>query len=217
MRKTGIFGGSFNPIHLGHLALAKEILRQGLVDDLWFVVSPQNPLKQRADLMADDLRLSLVRLAVRGEEHIGASDVEFHLSKPSYMADTLLYIRRHFPAIEPVLIIGEDNWRDLRLWRRWQEIVENYEIVVYPRRDAAPPACKDLQTNDWQEADLPATDWQSTDWLQAENVTPKGVRFMGSAPLFDVSSTIIRQMLREGRSIKGKVPEAVWRYFEGKK
>ncbi len=133
MIKTGIFGGSFNPIHNGHIALAKAILEKCALDEVWLMVSPQNPLKQESELLADEKRLELARKALEGQDRINASDYEFHLPKPSYTWNTLQHLSKDYPNRKFVLLIGGDNWAHFQRWRRWQDILWHYEVVVYPR------------------------------------------------------------------------------------
>ena len=133
MKRIGIFGGSFNPIHVGHIALAKSIRQKAGLDEVWLMVSPQNPLKQEADLLSDELRLEMARLAVEGEEGIVASDFEFHLPRPSYTRETLRQLSNAYPDHTFVLLIGGDNWAHFERWRHWQDILWHYDVVVYPR------------------------------------------------------------------------------------
>lgn len=134
LRRTGIFGGSFNPIHNGHIALAQQILHTGMVDEIWFLVSPLNPLKSSAgDLLADDLRLQLARQALEGHTGLAASDYEFHLPRPSYMWNTLCRLARDFPTRAFVLIIGADNWLAFDRWAKPEYILAHHDILVYPR------------------------------------------------------------------------------------
>ena len=155
----GIFGGSFNPIHNGHIQLARSLREAAGLDEVWLMVSPQNPLKQQADLLDDDVRLQLARQAVGGEQGIIVSDYEFHLPRPSYTWNTLQALERDFPDREFVLMIGGDNWERFQHWYRADDIIERYPIVVYPRRDSdigsVPPGVKVV------EADL--LDISSTD------------------------------------------------------
>lgn len=131
--KTGIFGGSFNPIHNGHIALAKAALEQCGLDEVWLMVSPQNPLKQETDLLADNLRYEMVQQALQGVEGIVASDYEFHLPKPSYTWNTLQHLSKDYPECQFTLIIGGDNWAHFERWRHWQDILRHYDVAVYPR------------------------------------------------------------------------------------
>ena len=133
MLKTGIFGGSFNPIHNGHIALAKAALEQCGLDEVWLMVSPQNPLKMQTDLLADDLRYEMAQKALEGVEGVVASDYEFGLPKPSYTWNTLQQLSKDEPNRQFTLIIGGDNWAHFERWRRWKDILRHYNVAVYPR------------------------------------------------------------------------------------
>lgn len=133
MKRIGIFGGSFNPIHLGHTALAAYICEQGLVDEVWLMVSPQNPLKQDLTLLDEEERLAMARLAVVPYPMLRACDFEFTLPRPSYTYDTLQALRTAYPEHEFSLIIGEDNWQCFHRWYRGDDIVRETPIIVYPR------------------------------------------------------------------------------------
>lgn len=134
---TGVYGGSFNPIHLGHTSMAREIVRQGLVDEMWLVVSPQNPLKD-SGLWDDGFRLELARTAVRDVEAVEVSDVEFGLPKPNYMVNTLETLSAQFPDREFVLVIGQDNWDCFHRWYKWEDILQRYRLMVLPRQVGEP-------------------------------------------------------------------------------
>lgn len=179
MLKVGIFGGSFNPVHTGHVALAKSLCQKAGLDEVWFMVSPQNPFKAHAtDLLADHLRLEMVRKAVENEPQLKASDYEFLLPKPSYTWNTLQALSADYPDTEFTLLIGGDNWAAFDKWYRSADILARYPIVVYPRQGS-----------------------------HTGNV-PEGVTIV-ETPLLDISSTEIRQRIREGNSIKGMVPLSV--------
>lgn len=166
MIRTGIFGGSFNPIHNGHISLAQQLKEREGLDEVWLMVSPLNPLKHADDLLDDEARLEMARKALEGVEGIIASDYEMHLPKPSYTWNTLQALSRDYPEREFVLMIGGDNWQLFDKWYHADDIKKNYQIVVYTR-------------------------------------TP------GDAGFIDISSTEIRQRIRNGRSIRKLVPPAV--------
>ena len=133
MIRTGIFGGSFNPIHNGHISLARQLREKAGLDEVWLMVSPQNPLKQSADLLDDSIRMEMARLALEGVEGIVASDYEMHLPKPSYTWNTLQGLSRDYPDREFVLLMGGDNWALFDRWYHAEDIKNNYEIAVYTR------------------------------------------------------------------------------------
>ncbi len=180
MIKTGIFGGSFNPIHNGHISLARQLKEKAGLDEVWLMVSPQNPMKQQADLLSDEIRLQMASMALEHETGIMASDYEMHLPKPSYTWITLQALSRDYPDRQFVLMIGGDNWAIFHRWYHVDDILQNYQVVVYPRRDERP----------------------------VEKTLPAGVTIV-EAELLDVSSTEIRQRIREGRSIQELVPSSV--------
>ncbi len=173
--RIGIFGGSFNPIHSGHVAIADWVVAEGLVDELWLMVSPHNPLKAREDLMDDTLRLQLAREAVAGHAGVLVSDYEFALPRPSYMANTLRALSAERPEDELVLVIGADNWARFDEWSESAFIREHYEIIVYPREGYTAPALDCAQA-------------QGAQGVQGV----QGVQALG-APLHNISSTAIRQ------------------------
>lgn len=178
--KTGIYGGSFNPIHNGHIALARHLLQEAELDEIWFVVSPQNPFKVQQQLLADDKRLLLVRQALAPYPQLVASDFEFSLPRPSYMWHTLQGMSAQWPDRELHLIIGADNWLCFDRWYHADDIRRTYPIIIYPR-----------QGYDITPADL-----------------PQGVRLVNT-PLYNVSSTEIRADIAAGRDISGKVPSTI--------
>ena len=185
--KVGLFFGSFNPVHNGHLIIANHIVENGLVNEVWFVVSPQNPFKTKASLLAERDRLHLVNLAIGDDERLKASDVEFSLPKPSYTAFTLANLREKFPEKEFSLIIGEDNLNHLHKWKNAESIIQNHTIICYPRKN-----------NTVQD--------RSSDFLQ------KGKIISCDAPVISVSSSYIRQMLESEKLPKYVMPEKALAY-----
>ncbi len=180
MLHTGLLGGSFNPIHNGHIAIARRLLESARLDEVWFMVSPQNPLKRHCDLLDDGMRLELVRLALEGEPHMEACDYEFQLPRPSYTWNTLQHLSADHPDRDFTLLIGGDNAEHFNLWRNADEIANSYRIVVYPRPDAT---------------------------LDATHLPPNAI--IADTPLMDISSTEVRQRVRQGLPIDSLVPPKV--------
>ena len=141
--KTVIFGGSFDPIHVGHLSLASAVVESRLASEVWFMVSPQNPHKELQKLTDENVRLEMVRLAIDGNEHFKACDFEFNLPRPSYTINTLMALEESFPDREFMLLVGADNWEKFDRWYRHDEILERYGIIVYPRDNSAVPVLPD--------------------------------------------------------------------------
>lgn len=179
--RTGLFGGSFNPIHIGHLALANYLCEYDELDELWFLVSPQNPLKEHADLLDDAQRLELVRLAIEGYPRFKVSDFEFSLPRPSYMVHTLDKLKEAYPDHQFCLIIGSDNWQTFSRWYEHERLLEENQILIYPRPG----------------------------FPVEPHALPKHVR-IAEAPLLDISSTFIRESLRSGKDIRFFLPRPVY-------
>lgn len=131
--RIGLFFGSFNPIHIGHLIIANYIVENTNIDKIWFVISPHNPLKNTNDLLEDNLRYNLVKLAIKNNKNFKASDIEFKMEKPSYTIRTLSHLKSEYKTKEFILIIGEDNLECFEKWKDYKEILSTYEIMVYPR------------------------------------------------------------------------------------
>lgn len=178
-KKVGIFGGSFNPIHTGHIALAKSLCQQAGLDEVWLMVSPMNPFKKEAtDLLADKLRLEMAEQAIADEPKLKACDYEFHMPKPSYTWHTLQALSQDFPHVSFTLLIGGDNWASFGKWFHHEDILSHYPIVVYPRKGCY------------------------------IGKVPSGVTIV-ETPLLNISSTEIRQRIKEGKSIHGMVPDCI--------
>ncbi len=178
--KIAIFSGSFNPIHNGHLAIAREVLKQGAADELWFLVSPQNPLKKNSELMNEKKRLRMVELAIEDEPGMKASEFEFHLPRPSYTIRTLENLRTKYPEHQFVLLIGGDNLKILHKWFEYRRILDEFGLIVYPRPG----------------------------FINQEDSLFPNTTFV-TAPLIDISATKIREKLKKGEPIAGMVPEKV--------
>lgn len=182
MQQIGLFSGSFNPIHKGHINLARYVLEHTALDEVWLVVSPCNPFKADQALLSEHTRLRMVELALEQEMGMKASDVEFDLPKPSYTIQTLRHLSNLYPDTEFTLIIGGDNWVAFDRWREYEEIWNNYHLIVYPR----------------EGQELPTR----------SNESMKGVRVV-NAPLFPISSTEIRTLIAKGESTTDWLDEKV--------
>lgn len=141
--RTAIFGGSFDPVHYGHVALARAVRDNGLADEVWFLVTPLNPHKQGNNLTDEGERLAMVCLAIADEPGIVASDFEFHLPRPSYTINTLDALQMAFPDREFLLLMGADNWQKIDKWYKGDEIVARFGVIVYPRGEEAAPSLPD--------------------------------------------------------------------------
>jgi len=179
-KKIGLYFGSFNPIHNGHLILAEQILENSDLDLIWFVVSPQNPFKERSNLLDNRARYYLVQKAIENNDGFRACDIEFSLPLPSYTIDTLTYLQEKYPDKEFTIIIGEDNLKNFHKWKNYQAILDYYRIFVYPR-----PKCEESKLFD------------------LENVIKI------NAPMIEISSSLIRNNIRNNKSIRYLIPENV--------
>ena len=167
--RIGIYGGSFNPVHFGHVGLAKWVIENTDLDELWLLVSPNNPLKTADSLAPEQERLAAVREAIKDIYGLKASDFEFSLPRPSYTANTLRELQKAYPEHEFTLVIGEDNLAIFDKWREYEYILENFRIFVYPRKGTI--------TNH-----------------QCPMTNAKNIKFLANAPYFDISSTAIRRL-----------------------
>ena len=192
MMDIGLFFGSFNPIHTGHMIIANLVKETTIVEEVWFVVSPQNPFKKNKNLLHEFDRYAMVEAAVADDYKFRVSDIEFGMPKPSYTIDTLVVLQEKYPDKVFHLIIGEDNLSSFPKWKNSDKVLEHFNLIVYPRRGSKP-----------------------SDLISHERVT------MIEAPEVDISATLIRKLVREGKSIKYLVPETVAGliqakgYFEG--
>lgn len=185
--KVGLFFGSFNPIHIGHLIIANIMTEKADVDKVWFVVSPQNPLKPGKGLLHEFDRYDLVKAAIKDNYKLEVSDVEFHLPKPSYTIHTLTHLHEKHPGKEFKIILGEDNLANFTQWKNYEQILEQYGLLVYPR---------------------PGT--PGSELRKHRHVT------IVDAPLMDISATYIRNCVKNNKSIRYLVPEAVDQMIQSK-
>ena len=197
--KIGLYFGTFNPIHVGHLVIANYMADYTDLDQVWLVVSPQNPLKEKSTLLTDYHRLALVKIAIDDNPKLRASDIEFHLPKPSYTATTLAYLKEKYPKNEFALIMGEDNLRTLHKWQNHDNILKNHKIYVYPR-------VLTIQ----EEAEVSTINSQiSNDFASNSNVV-----FCDDAPVMKVSASFVRHAIKEGKDVRYLLTAPVHKYIE---
>lgn len=183
--RIGLFFGSFNPIHIGHLIIANHILNESDIDKIWFVVSPQNPFKQVTSLLNNYDRLHLVRKSVENNSRMKASDIEFNLPKPSYTVETLAHLKDRYPNQDFAIIMGSDSFQNLPKWKNYEVIVKNYQLIIYKR---------------------PGFD-------VVNNINAN--MLIMDAPLLEISATYIRELVKQNKSIKYLVPENIEQEIEG--
>lgn len=187
--RIGLFFGSFNPIHIGHLVIADVMADQTDLDEVWFVVSPLNPFKSSSSLLHEFDRLKMVELAIADNYKFRASDVEFNMPRPSYTADTLAYLSDKHPQHEFRLIIGEDNLLHFHKWKNHESVLENFGLYVYPRPQVDRTKIK---------------------------VSHKNIKYVDS-PMLDISATFIRNSIRNDHSVQYLLPQSVVDYIRLKK
>lgn len=183
--KVGLYFGSFNPIHNGHLIIANYIVQNTALEQVWFIISPQNPLKKSSSLLNEYHRLFLVQVSIEDEPALKASDIEFRLPKPSYTIDTLTYLNEKFPSHQFSVIMGSDSFLNLPEWKNYNQLLNNYPVYVYQRPGFKP-----------------------------ENIYEKAEIYILKAPLLEISSTYIRKIIKGGKSIRYLVPEKVRQEIE---
>ncbi|MEO1054999.1 MAG: nicotinate (nicotinamide) nucleotide adenylyltransferase [Bacteroidota bacterium] len=186
--KIGLFFGSFNPIHVGHLIIANVMIETTDIEKTWFVVSPQNPFKKSKSLLHEFDRLDMVNAAIHDNYNLKACDIEFNMPRPSYTVDTLTYLSDKYPQHQFHLIIGQDNLVHFHKWKNYKALLENYKLYVYPRPDSS-----------------------HTELEDHPNVR------MVEAPMIDISATFIRKCLKNEMSVKYLIPDSVLEIIEGKK
>ena len=181
----GLFFGSFNPVHVGHMVLANYMASFTELEQVWFVVSPHNPLKEKSSLLDQNQRLHMVNLAIGDHPKLKSSNIEFSLSQPSYTINTLAHLKEKFPQHRFSLIMGEDNLKSFTKWKNYEEILNNYKLFVYPRPNS-----------------------ESGDLKHHKNV------IMTEAPLMEISSSMIRKAIKAKKDLSSFVPAAVWQYLD---
>lgn len=179
--RVAVFGGSFNPIHTGHALIASSVAESGEADEVWLMVSPQNPLKQDRMLMPEIVRFRLAAKVTEMCKGVKASDFEFHLPRPSYTYNTLCKLKENFPEDQFILLIGSDNWKIFDKWMNSDKIISEFGVLIYQRPDD------------------PAT-----------GPFPEGVKVIDNVPQMLVSSTLIRERLKKGKDIRFLVPDVIY-------
>lgn len=191
MALIGLYFGSFNPVHIGHIAIAGYMTEFAGLNEVWFVVSPHNPLKEKETLLADHHRLYMTQQAIGDSTRLKASDIEFKLPIPSYTIDTLTYLRDKYIKNEFCLVMGEDNLYTLHKWKNSVELTEKYPIYVYPRPDSRKPASGQLD-------------------MILSNAEIHHVK----APLMEISGTFIRDGIKKGKDMSYFLSPPVWKYIK---
>lgn len=185
--KVGLYFGTFNPVHVGHLIIANHLAENSDLDEIWMVVTPHNPLKKKAGLLEDYHRMHMIHLATENYDKLKPSDIEFKLPQPNYTINTLVHLKEKYPKYHFSLIMGEDNLKSFPKWKNYEVILEDYEVYVYPRIS---------------ELDIPE-----------ELVNhPKIHRI--NAPIIELSSTFIRNSIKEGKNIRPMLDDKVWEYID---
>jgi nicotinate-nucleotide adenylyltransferase len=183
--QIGLFFGSFNPIHIGHLALANYIVENSALQQIWFVVSPQNPFKDKKSLLNENLRYDLVYETIKNDERFGVSNIEFSMPKPSYTSNTLVAFAEKFPLHQFSIIMGEDNLQSLHKWKNADFIQNNYSIYVYPRLN-----------------------------VKVENLIQNQNIIHVNAPIIEISSSMIREGIQKGKKYNHLIPLPAWEIIE---
>lgn len=185
--KIGLYFGTFNPIHIGHLIIANHMAEYSDLDQIWMVVTPHNPLKKKNTLLDDSHRLQMVHLATQDFPKIRPSDIEFKLAQPNYTVNTLVHLEEKYPKYEFSLIMGEDNLKSLHKWKNYEAILAHHEIYVYPRISS-------------EEENLEFKNHPKIHIIDA--------------PVVEISSTFIRDNIKKGKNVKPLLPNKVWEYID---
>ena len=185
--KIGLYFGTFNPIHIGHLIIANHFAEYSDLDKIWMVITPHNPFKKKSSLLDNNHRYQLVLEALEDYPKIEPSTIEFNLPQPNYTTNTLAYLKEKYPQHEFSLIMGEDNLKTLHKWKNYEVILENHPIYVYPRI--------------------------SEEKTENKLINYKTIKIV-DAPVVEISSTAIRKALKSGKNCRPLLPEAVWKYID---
>jgi len=183
----GLYFGSFNPIHVGHLVIANQLAENSDLDQIWFIVTPHNPFKKKSSLLDNFQRLEMVYRATKDYPKLKESNIEFNLPQPNYTINTLTYLQEKHPEFQFSLIMGEDNLKSFHKWKNYEIILENHNIYVYPRISEG------------------TIETQFTGHKKIHKV---------EAPIMEISSTMIRKAIKEGKNVKPLLPQNVWEYLD---
>jgi nicotinate-nucleotide adenylyltransferase len=197
-KHIGLYFGTFNPIHVGHLVIANHMAEYTDLDEVWLVVTPQNPLKKKTSLLEDYHRLAMVKIAIDDNTKLRASDIEFTLPKPSYTVNTLVYLREKYPEKKFALIMGEDNLRTLHKWKNYEEILAQHKIYVYPRT---------LTESELEEMNQIDSNSKPEVYNHANII-------LVDAPVMKVSASFIRKSIQDKKDVRYLLTEPVFKYVE---
>ncbi|MFV0541990.1 MAG: nicotinate (nicotinamide) nucleotide adenylyltransferase [Aestuariibaculum sp.] len=186
--KIGLYFGSFNPIHIGHLVIANHLTEYSAIDQTWFVVTPHNPFKKKSSLLDNYHRLELVHLATQDYDYLKPCDIEFGLPQPNYTINTLVYLQEKYPNYEFSLIMGEDNLKGFHKWKNYEVILEQHDIYVYPRI--------------------------SNGTVETLFDSHKKIHRIENAPIMEISSTFIRNAIKTGKNIRPMLPAPTWKFID---
>jgi nicotinate-nucleotide adenylyltransferase len=197
--QIGLYFGTFNPIHVGHLIISNYMAEYTDLDQVWLVVSPQNPLKKKKSLLEDYHRLAIVRAAIEDNDKLRDSDIEFKLPKPSYTAHTLAYLKEKYPKYSFNLIMGEDNLRTLHKWKNYEAILEHHKLYVYPRVLTVQEEEEEQEIGSLPDNELKAH---------------PSVVFCDEAPIMKLSASFIRQAIKDGKDVRYLLSDPVHKYID---
>ena len=189
--RVGLYFGSFNPVHLGHLVIANHMLNQADLDEVWFVVTPSSPHKQGVSMIPEEHRLQMAHLALADHPHLKASDVEFNLPRPNYTADTMRHLRKAHPELTFSIIMGQDNLESFHTWKDHESLVAAHRMLIYPRL-----------TQGTSESEAPTAMWLAHDNVEVHE-----------APIIAISSTYVRDAIMAGHDVQFLLPDAVVAYI----